>query len=437
MNAVNLPDIDDDAVIRNYLIIITYGKIHMKLTYLTIILILFNLSGCGERDVEEIAEERDPELLEDRVTIPDSEQVLYTHKDLGFGIEGKHDWQVRESTERQNDKNMVLLSLTKNDRSVDVRSVDAGWSGLMPLVRLDQRARDEQKDIQIGEVQGVRTHLQRFGNDYVRIERNNVVYEITGKPDDVDAVLEEFHWFEPVIDEPDVIAVEEVRMEDLPDTVRRWIDNLMQLDMVPLAESMTYTGKQYVFASWGTRPTGGYDVKIRDAIIRDDDKIYVRLAFTSPGPDEMVTQAITHPYTMGVIEDPETPVEFERYYAGEPRNLARIRGIDALPDIQAGSKSIKIFSPAPESQVEDPVQVTGIANVHEANVEYRVLDETGQVIKDGFTTAAIAYEWGYFEFDISIGEYVESGDSFTIELFYTDMKDGKRSDIVSIPLYLK
>lgn len=400
--------------------------------YLLIMLSMV-FSACGERTDEPAP---DVQREEEALHIPDAVEAAYRHSSLGFAISDKTEWEIQESTDRQDEKHMVLINLTKDGERVDIRAVDGEWQGLMPLVRLDQRARDAQQEIHIGGVQGLRTHLQRFGDDYVRIEKNDVIYEITGKPEIVDAVLDELIWFEPVSVEPERIEVQRVRQRDLPQPVRQWADNLMQLDMMPMAETMTYDSKQYVFATWGTRPTGGYDVRIREAVTRNGT-LYVQLEYTRPGPDEMVTQAITHPFDIAVIDEPFEQVEFEKARREVPRTLARIRGIDDIKKIQAGSRSIKVFTPEPGSEVSDPVKITGIANVHEANVEYRVLDEDAQSIKSGFTTAAAAYEWGYYELEVSVGERLQAGDSFTVELFYTDMKDGERRDIVTIPLQMR
>ncbi len=408
----------------------------MKLLLLFIPLCLLILNGCGEREEGPIPDEPDTTIDENDEPVPESDEVVYRNTTLGFALEGKTGWGISESTDRRNGKSIVLLTLERDDRRVDLRVTDAGPEQVKPLVRLDQRARDAQEEYQIHDVPGMRTHVQQFGNDYVRFKKDNITYEITGKPGDVDAVIDELIVFEAVEEEVERIVVEDVRRGDLPDTVQQWVDNLMKLDMMPMAQTLKYNSKQYIFATWGSRPTGGYSVKIREAVQRQD-AIYVEIEYTSPRPGEMVTQALTHPYVIAVIDEPEKPVKFKKSPEARPRSLARLRGIEDLPNIKVESRSIKVFSPEPDAAVSDPVKVTGVANVHEANVEYRVLDEAGQIIKDGFTTAAAADEWGYYEFELTLSDKLDSGDQFTVELFYTDMKDGERRDIVSIPLNMK
>ena len=408
----------------------------MKLLLLFIPLCLLILNGCGEREEGPIPDEPETAIVEDEEAIPETDEVAYRNTTLGFALEGKTDWEISESTDRRDGRSIVLLTLEKEERRVDFRASNVDRDQLKPLVRIDQRARDAQEEFLIHDNPGIRTHLQRFGNDYVRFKIDNITYEITGKPGDVDAVMDELILFEAVEEGVERVVVKEVRRGELPDTVQQWFDNLMKLDRMPMAQTMKYDSKQYIFATWGSRPTGGYSVKIREAVQREDS-IYVEIEYTSPRPGEMVTQAFTHPYVIAVIDEPEKPVRIQKAPEARPRSLARLRGIEELPDIKAESRSIKVFSPAPNTEVSDPVKVTGVANVHEANVEYRVLDEAGQIIKDGFTTAAAAYEWGYYEFELTLSDKLDSGDQFTVELFYTDMKDGERRDIVSIPLNMK
>jgi hypothetical protein len=406
--------------------------------FLTLSILLFVVfAGCGERADEPLPDSLDTPEGYDEAQLHEREAALYNNSVLGFALRGKSLWQFSENSESRNGKNMVLVSLTNENHSADIRAADRDWQGIMPLVRLDQHAGDEEKMFQIGDVQGSRTHVVRFGNDYVRIEKNNIIYEITGKPESVDAVLEEMIWFEPVTDEPIRVNMEHISRRDLSGDIRQWVDNCLALDMTPFADAMVYESKTYIFATWGSRPTGGYNVRIREALMDEHGDIRVRIEYTSPRPDEMVTQAFTHPVDIVVVDRAARNVLFEGYPSGTPRVMTQLRGIDSLREITAGSRSIKVFSPAPDSEVSDPVKVSGIANVHEANVEYRVFDYDGEKIKDGFTTAAAAIAWGYYEIDISLAEHLRSGDRFTIELFYTDMSDGEVRDVVALPLRMK
>ncbi len=408
----------------------------LRILFIIPILLCILFSGCGEREDEPLQDVSDTLDVYDEARLPETEAVEYRNPALGFAVKGKTEWQLSESSERRDGMNLVLLTLVTDDHQIDLRVVNKDWRDIKPLVRLDQQARDDEEEINIDGVRGTRTHLQRFGNDYVRMEKNNIIFEITGKPEGVDAVLAELIWFDPITDEPERVTMERVSRNELPEEVQKWVDNCYSLDMAPFADSMVFESKTYIFATWGSRPTGGYSVRIQEAIV-EGDELRVPIEYTRPRPGEMVTQAFTHPVDLTVVDGAFEKVRFETSRTGAPRAISHLRGLDALRDIKAGSTSIKIFSPVPDSEVSDPVKVTGVANVHEANVEYRVLDETGEKVKEGFTTAASAQAWGYYEFEVLLGDEVQSGSRFTIELFYTDAKDGEERDVVSLPLRLK
>jgi len=103
-------------------------------------------------------------------------------------------------------------------------------------------------------------------------------------------------------DEPDDVALP----DELPAEVQSWID----------AATNKFGGQSYVheeilylLVTYGEKPTGGYSVEITD-IKEDDEKLIVTAYFTEPGEDEMVTQALTYPYDLAMLEDPGLPVEF-------------------------------------------------------------------------------------------------------------------------------
>jgi hypothetical protein len=387
------------------------------------IVIFFLLyTGCAERADEPVPD--------------DVDTVLYRNTSLGFALDGKTEWQIRESIERQNDKFMVLLDLTQEDRKVELRAVDKEWEGLTPLVRPDHTAGEVQETIQIGHAHGIRTHVQRSGHDYMRIEINNVLYELTGTPEGVDRLIEEFIWFEPMTTSEETIPVTRVREGDLPDEVRTWFNNIRRLDAMPTANTKEYGDKTYLYVSWGQRPTGGYEVTILEAV-RENDEIVVRVRYSRPPPDAMVTQVITYPFDLATIPVTGYPVRFVQAHSEAPRSPATLRGTDIMRDVVAESRLIKIFSPAPDTAVSERFYVTGIANVFEATVQYRVRDNEGTVITEGFTTAAAAYDWGFFSFNVDLTDRIRQGNAITLELYWIDAEDGSERDLVAVPLSVK
>lgn len=65
-----------------------------------------------------------------------------------------------------------------------------------------------------------------------------------------------------------------------------------------------------LIATLGMRSTGGHQIRFSD-LRRDDESMTVVLTSTSPGPDDMLTMALTHPFAVIAIPKHEGPVEFE------------------------------------------------------------------------------------------------------------------------------
>jgi len=106
-------------------------------------------------------------------------------------------------------------------------------------------------------------------------------------------------------DEPD--EPEEITLPDeLPSEIQAWIEN-SQVKFG--AQTKVYEEILYVLVTYGEKPTGGFEVEITD-IEEKEDKILVTVKFTEPGKDEMVTQALTYPYDLAMLDDPGLPVEF-------------------------------------------------------------------------------------------------------------------------------
>jgi hypothetical protein len=104
---------------------------------------------------------------------------------------------------------------------------------------------------------------------------------------------------------PDV--PDEVTLPDeLPAEVQAWIDAAVN-DFG--SQTLVHEGILYLLVTYGEKPTGGYDVEITD-ITEEEGKLVVTANFTEPGEDEMVTQALTYPYDLAMLDDPGLPVEF-------------------------------------------------------------------------------------------------------------------------------
>lgn len=62
------------------------------------------------------------------------------------------------------------------------------------------------------------------------------------------------------------------------------------------------SGGAYVAVFWGEKNTGGYAVEVESARV-EDERVVVELALRSPPEGALVTQALTYPYAVAVLEN--------------------------------------------------------------------------------------------------------------------------------------
>ncbi len=97
--------------------------------------------------------------------------------------------------------------------------------------------------------------------------------------------------------------------------------------------------------------------------------------------------------------------------------------------------AIVVDSPRVGSTVSSPVTITGTANVFEATVSFQILDETGQVLTDGSTTATCGTGCRG-DYTIVAAYHVGSDQPGTIQVFEVSAKDGSHVNVVEIPVTL-
>jgi Immunoglobulin-like domain of bacterial spore germination len=97
--------------------------------------------------------------------------------------------------------------------------------------------------------------------------------------------------------------------------------------------------------------------------------------------------------------------------------------------------AISVQSPTIGETVSSPVAISGSANVFEATVSLRILDESGREIARGFTTATCGTGCrGTYSTTLSYN--VDHEQSGTVEVFESSAKDGSPINVVSIPVTL-
>ncbi|MEA2452094.1 MAG: hypothetical protein QOG04_804 [Actinomycetota bacterium] len=104
-------------------------------------------------------------------------------------------------------------------------------------------------------------------------------------------------------------------------------------------------------------------------------------------------------------------------------------------DFQDLAPNIVVESPKVGQTISNRDLVTGFANVFEATVQVRIVDEDGTVIFEDFTTATCGTGcWGDFEKQLMFA--VDHAQNGRLEVFTYSAKDGTETDAVSIPVHL-
>ena len=217
--------------------------------------------------------------------------------------------------------------------------------------------------------------------------------------------------------------------EQLPSEIKDWIEYSKELEIV---QEKQLAGKRYLLITGGSKPTGGYGIEIQEAVAIEEE-LEVKVKFAEPNPDHMVTQVITYPYDIVIVEDNELPLRFididnpDKYFMG-------LLGMDAIDrPIVASGGWINLFTPEPNSQIQDTIKLTGIANVFEGTVSYELLSEAGAVLLTGHAMATMG-DWAYFEEEIQLPSDIGNHKNLMLEVYSESAKDGSKMFVIEIPL---
>ncbi len=116
----------------------------------------------------------------------------------------------------------------------------------------------------------------------------------------------------------EVIVPEVPEEEELPEEIKAWIEDSRDAFG---GRTRIHNGFLYILVTYGEKPTGGYTVEIAE-IARQGEELFVTVQFSEPGEDEMVTQAITYPYDLAVVEETDLTVEFRAM--GDEDNVPKV-----------------------------------------------------------------------------------------------------------------
>jgi hypothetical protein len=163
----------------------------------------------------------------------------------------------------------------------------------------------------------------------------------------------------------------------------------------------------------GTRGLDRLAVRVRDGLVEVDPSSVTPAASTGGGGD-------VGPQDLGCQTANGIPLEGELGFA--------IPNGPELPPIA-------VALPQRDTVVQSPVVITGSANVFEATVSIRVLDETGTMIAEAFTTATCGTGCrGDFSADLDFA--VDHDQPGTVQVFESSAMDGSMINTVEIPVTL-
>ena len=101
----------------------------------------------------------------------------------------------------------------------------------------------------------------------------------------------------------------------------------------------------------------------------------------------------------------------------------------------SSSDAITVLGPIAGATISSPVTISGTADVFEAVVSYRILDEQGNVLVEG-TTMATCGSGCRGDFSTRVRFSVDHEQSGTIQVFEVSSKDGSDVNVVEIPVTL-
>jgi nitrite reductase/ring-hydroxylating ferredoxin subunit len=107
----------------------------------------------------------------------------------------------------------------------------------------------------------------------------------------------------------------------------------------------------------------------------------------------------------------------------------------AVPGPPPTTTAITVITPAPGRTIISPLTISGTADVFEAVVSYRVLDQSGSVLTEG-TTMASCGTGCRGDFSVRVRFSVDHRQSGTIQVFEVSAKDGSDTNLVEVPVTL-
>lgn len=100
---------------------------------------------------------------------------------------------------------------------------------------------------------------------------------------------------------------------------------------------------------------------------------------------------------------------------------------------KANNEFLKVIFPTVNQKITSPVQVSGKSNFFEANTRIRIVDKSGNVLADTFTTAD-GWMDNLYPFSASVEYSQPFSSEGAVEIFEDSPKDGSEKNKISIPV---
>lgn len=173
------------------------------------------------------------------------------------------------------------------------------------------------------------------------------------------------------------VVYEIIAEEKLPEALKAWYLEKYKLEGIHVEK---HEGKQYVILSAGEKPTGGFRID-NVTLTPVDTIIKVTAELVVPGPDDMVTQALTYPSVLIEMEADDRQLQFDGFTINQPEASIIEETGTYIGRIDLNSIEIKI-SGVPENspdafrafQLSDTAkeQIETIQDGDAVNFEYEV-----------------------------------------------------------------
>jgi hypothetical protein len=183
--------------------------------------------------------------------------------------------------------------------------------------------------------------------------------------------------------------------------------------------------QRYLLLAWGEKPTGGYSINVTDVASPSEGLVRVSAELTAPGPDDIVTQALTYPYLL--IELP----------AGDDTVLVNFSGADwhvgdlASPSEDDPSIVLEAVTQA-DNLAPNPLVVKGRARVFEAMMNLVLEDGHKQLRNHWLMLATGGPDWA--EFEVALTYPDPTNPNGTVIGSYEDMRDGSLVEVAHEPV---